>query len=136
ARTARPAHRDGGIEMTGEPETPAPTTQTRRNKPWPKFAWLGGAALLVGGLVLVFNSSEPEASVTVAPDVPRVEGERIAFSDTFAKRIGLETAEVRLGPLTPVISVVGTGALDPEHLAAVGRRLRGLVRPTHTLEGD
>ncbi len=134
--TSARAQRDGGIEMTGEPETPATTTQTRRNKPWPKFAWLGGAALLVGGLVLVFNSSEPEASVTVAPDVPRVEGERIAFSDTFAKRIGLETAEVRLGPLTPVISVVGTVALDPEHLAAVGTRLRGLVRSMHKFEGD
>ena len=72
----------------------------------------------------------------MAPDVPRVEGERIAFSDTFAKRIGLETAEVRLGPLTPVISVVGTVALDPEHLAAVGTRLRGLVRSMHKFEGD
>ncbi len=134
--TSARAERDGAMEMTAEPDSPATTTQTRKNKPWRTLAWVGGAALLGGGLVAALNSSEPEVTVAVAPDVPRVEGERIAFSDTFAQRIGLETAEVRLGPLTPVISVVGTVALDPEHLAAVGTRLRGLVRSMHKFEGD
>src|SRR5690606_17246477 len=71
-----------------------------------------------------------------SPDVPQVEGDRAVFSEAFAKRIGLEVAAVRRGPLTPVISVVGTVTLDPEHVAAVGTRLRGVVRNVRRFEGD
>lgn len=106
------------------------------SKGWTKPVGLAlGALLIAGGLVAAF-APEKETAAAVTPDVPQVEGDRIVFSEAFAKRIGLEVAEVRLGPLTPVISVVGTVTLDPEHLAAVGTRLRGLVRSVRKFEGD
>jgi cobalt-zinc-cadmium efflux system membrane fusion protein len=84
----------------------------------------------------LFLSRAPEAPPAAAPDVPHIEGKRIVFSAAFAKRIGLTTTEVRKGTLTPVVQVVGTTTLDPEHVAAVGTRMRGLVRSVTRFEGD
>lgn len=76
------------------------------------------------------------AAAVATPDVPFIQGDRIVFSEAFGNRIQLATAKVTLAPLTPVLSVVGTVAFNPEHMAAVGTRLRGLVRTVHKFEGD
>lgn len=105
-------------------------------KSWRKTVGLAlGALIAVGGLAVALFP-EKKTAAAASPDVPQVEGDRVVFSEAFAKRIGLEVAEVRRGPLTPVISVVGTVTLDPEHVAAVGTRLRGLVRNVRRFEGD
>lgn len=71
-----------------------------------------------------------------AVDVPRREGNLIQFSEKFAKRIDLKSAEVRAAGVVPSIAVVGTVTFDPEHVARVGTRLRGLVRDVRHYEGD
>lgn len=113
----------------------SPTSRETTPK-WKRPAALGGAALLASlALFFAFSGGEKEA-VAPAADVPRVEGKRIVFSESFAKRIGLSIADVRVGPLTPVVDVVGTVSLNPEHVAAVGTRLRGIVRAVRKFEGD
>jgi membrane fusion protein, heavy metal efflux system len=77
------------------------------------------------------NEAKPEAS-----DAPKVEDQLIQFSDGFAKRIGLRSTEVRSAEVVPSLAVVGTVTFDPEHVARVGTRLRGLVRDVRHYEGD
>jgi membrane fusion protein, heavy metal efflux system len=120
-------------------ETAAARPSALTPSPSPSFArWGALAGALVLGVVgfVVLSGDDADRAPVVQPDVPRVEGNRIHFSEAFAKRIGLEVAAVRKGPLTPTISVVGTVALDPEYVAAVGTRLKGLVRSVAKFEGD
>lgn len=69
-------------------------------------------------------------------DVPKIDGALIHFSADFAKRIGLKFTDVRNAGVTPSLAVVGTATFDPEHVARVGTRLRGLVRDVRHYEGD
>jgi len=69
-------------------------------------------------------------------DVPRREGNLIQFSEKFASRIELKSAEVKAAGVIPSIAVVGTVTFDPENVARVGTRLRGLVREVRRYEGD
>lgn len=118
------------------PDSTAGSRKAPRGNGWKKGVGFGVGAAMMAGLVAIQMGSAPAPTTSITPDVPQVEGDRIVFSEAFAKRIGLETADVKLGPLTPVISVVGTVTLDPEHLAAVGTRLKGLVRSVRKFEGD
>lgn len=125
-----------------EPERVNDTaSQTKRSAPrqsqtWKVVtAWLGALCLGFGIWVAITAYRDPPRAA-MQSDLPRVEGDRIVFSDAFASRIGLKLTSVELGPLTPVISVVGTVAFDPQHMAAVGTRLRGLVRTVRKFEGD
>lgn len=105
-----------------------------------KIAATGIAVTSVAGVGLfaLLAPSEPDEDdkALSAPDVPRTSGKKILFSDKFRERIGLKWAEVRQAPLTPVVSVIGTVDFDPEHVAAVGTRMRGLVRHVKKFEGD
>jgi membrane fusion protein, heavy metal efflux system len=123
-----------GVPLVGHSEDAEPPS--RKGPAWRRALLWGVSVTAIAGGVLTWLSSGEALPPVTRPDVPYVEGDRIVFSEAFAGRIGLETQEVRLGPLTPVISVVGTVALDPEHLAAVGTRLKGLVRSVHKFEGD
>jgi cobalt-zinc-cadmium efflux system membrane fusion protein len=108
--------------------------KTRR---WRWATLIAGAGLAIGVVAYATNSvDKPTTAAAEPPDVPHVEGDRIVFSEAFATRIGIERAPVKLAPLTPVVSVVGTVTFNPEHMAAVGTRLRGLVRMVHKFEGD
>lgn len=108
-----------------------------RNNRWRRGApWALGGLFSLGLLVAWSTSLEKPAAASVPLDVPHVEGDAIVFSDAYAQRIHLERAAVRKAPLTPVVWVVGTVALDPTHMAAVGTRLRGLVRTVRKFEGD
>jgi len=95
---------------------------------------LVAAALGFGGWFMV----RPVTAHRSAPvaDAPHVEGRRIVFSERFAKRIGLRTGEVTRSNLVPTVSVVGTVTFNPEHVARIGTRLRGLVRDVRHYEGD
>ncbi len=69
-------------------------------------------------------------------EIPHVNGRQIEFPEQFAKRIGLRTETVRQTDLIPTVAVVGTVEFDPQHVARIGTRLRGLVRDVKHLEGD
>lgn len=98
--------------------------------------WLLWLILLVSLLGTTACSARSEASAAEVPDVPRLESGVIRFSDAFAKRVGLKFAEVRKADVVPAVAVVGTVTFDPEQVARVGTRLRGLVRDVRRFEGD
>lgn len=78
-----------------------------------------------------------EADEPLEPeDVPKLVGPQIRFSERFAKHIGLKTAPVTNARVVPSLSVVGTVTFDPQHVAHVGTRLRGIVREVRHFEGD
>jgi membrane fusion protein, heavy metal efflux system len=68
--------------------------------------------------------------------VPKVQGDKILFSESFAKRAGIKITRVRYDQLVPVVSAVGTADFNAEHVAAIGTRLRGLVSRVTKFEGD
>jgi len=113
--------------------SPPTTKRTRRGG---TLLLLGAVAIFAGGALYWKRSTARPVETPAAPDVPFVEGDRIMFSDAFRSRVQLETAAVKRAPLTPVLSVVGTVTFNPEYMAAVGTRLRGLVRSVHKFEGD
>jgi cobalt-zinc-cadmium efflux system membrane fusion protein len=103
----------------------------------PLVAGLVAALVLVG--LLVRGRGTASAKTESAPakrDVPYLEGKAIAFSPGFRDRAGIKTVTVGRVPLTPVVKVVGTVSFDPEHVSAVGTRIRGFVRRVHKVEGD
>jgi cobalt-zinc-cadmium efflux system membrane fusion protein len=69
-------------------------------------------------------------------DVPRDEGGAIIISDAYRRRVGITFAAAEQRSLTPVVKVVGTVALDPRRVAAVGTRIAGFVKRVFKLEGD
>ncbi|APR78254.1 Cobalt/zinc/cadmium efflux RND transporter [Minicystis rosea] len=97
------------------------------------IAVLAVAAVLI---VLALRRAPEAAMATAAPDIPRAEGSSIVFSPAFRARAGLETGPVKRAELMPELRVVGTVTFDPEHVAAVGTRIRGLVRRLVKFEGD
>jgi cobalt-zinc-cadmium efflux system membrane fusion protein len=106
---------------------------TRPAKHWGVFVVT--VAVLVG-LVALVARPKPEETAGPAADAPRVEGRAVVLPPAMVERLGIETVVVREAPLTPVIKVVGTVTFDPEYVAAVGTRLRGLVRSVARFEGD
>jgi membrane fusion protein, heavy metal efflux system len=118
-----------------QPLSAAPAPRPRSKK----SALIGGAALLgLVGVIVVWQSNGEAApdKGSAAPDVPRVQGDTISFSETFAKRAGIKRAKVRYDQLVPVVSAVGTVDFNAEHVAAIGTRLRGLVTRVSKFEGD
>lgn len=85
--------------------------------------------------ILGCGQASADSKAEVA-DVPRLEGNLIHFSEQFAKRIDMKSTDVRSAGVAPSIAVVGTVTFDPEHVARVGTRLRGLVRDVRQYEGD
>ena len=119
------------------PEAPAlePSRQPRRIRR--QFLLLVPAVLAllaVAGWVL----AKPKWTEKAVPksDAPHVEGRHIVFSEAFGKRIGLSSIAVSTSDLVPTVAVVGTVTFDPEHVARIGTRLRGLVRDVRHYEGD
>lgn len=107
---------------------------------WGKRAALLLVPLGLGAVGLFLWQRDGEAALDTqaepAPDVPRVQGDQIRFSDSFAKRAGIRVAKVRFDELVPVVSAVGTVDFNAEHVAAIGTRLRGLVSRVAKFEGD
>lgn len=125
------------------PTVSAPPVTTPQAAPaLSKRRWLViglGVAVLGAGLVIwrVRSSASAETSAPAeVADTPRVEGERITFSRAFADRAKLKFSPVSRAMLVPVVTAVGTVAFNPEHVAAVGTRLKGLVSRVTKFEGD
>ncbi|APR74868.1 Cobalt/zinc/cadmium efflux RND transporter [Minicystis rosea] len=98
---------------------------------------LGGVAALGAVTGLAFRGAHGESgAAAIGPDVPRAEGTAIVYSPAFRDRAGIKTTIAHKGELVPELKVVGTVAFDPEHVAAVGTRIRGLVRKLVKIEGD
>jgi membrane fusion protein, heavy metal efflux system len=101
---------------------------------------IGALPVLLGGVGLFLWQRTGEAALDTqaesAPDVPRVQGDQIRFSENFAKRAGIKIAKVRFEQLVPVVSAVGTADFNAEYVAAIGTRLRGLVSRVTKFEGD
>jgi cobalt-zinc-cadmium efflux system membrane fusion protein len=95
-----------------------------------------GAGVVGLGLVARSAGGAAPEPAAIALDVPRAEGAAIVFSTGFRERAGVKTVALRRAPLTPVIKVNGTVTFDPQHVAAVGTRIRGLVRKLGRIEGD
>jgi membrane fusion protein, heavy metal efflux system len=119
---------------TDNPVVEPPTPRARLQK----RLVFGGAVLAVvaGGIFALQGRGEAAPGAEAAADVPRVTGEQIRFSDTFAQRAGIKLAKVRFDQLVPVVAAVGTADFNAEHVAAVGTRLRGLVSSVRKFEGD
>ncbi len=130
------------------PPSAASTTSARgsaappgaRGRPrWVYALAAAGAALaLGGGIYYAKGRGGDEAAAAERPkrDVPRLEGRSIVFSPAFRDRAGIKLEPVARRSLTPEIKVVGTVAFDPEHVAAVGTRIRGIVTKVLKVEGD
>jgi cobalt-zinc-cadmium efflux system membrane fusion protein len=91
-------------------------------------------ALGLAGALVVRSRTQP--AVSAKADVPTMDGSTVVLPRGFKERLGLKTAPVHVLPLTPVVKVAGTVSFDPRHVAAVGARLKGLVRNVARFEGD
>lgn len=102
-----------------------------------RWAAIASAALLVtAGAIGIFRNSDVPPAPVITPDVPHVEGKTIIISKSFRERAGIEIDVAMPAPLIPMLRVVGTVDFDPSHVAAVGTRIRGLVRKLRKIEGD
>lgn len=128
--------RSGGppIESVGTIEAP-PLPEQARVGPKRWFAIVAGV-VVVGGIAFGVLGHKKEEAAPLVRDVPTRDGEFIVFSQAFAQRAGIKTTEVKRAPLVPTIRVVGTVSFDPSRVAAVGTRLRAVVRRTTKFEGD
>lgn len=110
--------------------SPSPNADHRQ------FSWFRLLTPVVLAFSLFGCSREDQRPPLEAADVPRLEGSVIRFSEAYAKRIDLKSVEVKTAGVVPALAVVGTATFDPEHVARVGTRLRGLVRDVRRYEGD
>jgi membrane fusion protein, heavy metal efflux system len=129
------SNEDLSSSLTEQPPPPSHAARPR----WKKGVLIGGLALL-GGLGVIFamqgsGEAAPDKSAS-SPDVPRIQGDLVTFSESFAKRAGIKRGKVRSDVLVPVVSAVGTVDFNAEHVAAIGTRLRGLVSRVSKFEGD
>lgn len=114
------------------PNAPVPPIHGRRWLWW--TLGIAAAAIAIAGFVL-FRHDRHGFRGEIS-DAPTTDGHVIVLTPNYRKRIGLETVPVRQAPLTPVVKAVGTVTFDPEYVAAVGTRLKGLVRNVVRFEGD
>jgi membrane fusion protein, heavy metal efflux system len=139
-----PATDEAGVShphLTSVPQPkPAGGSELRSTPRRKRFVLLGvGALVLVGGAaVLLLRRGDAPSGLpaTAAADVPRAKGDRITFSPTFAARAQIQVGDVKEERLEPAISLIGTVDFDAGHVAAIGTRLRGLVRRVDKFEGD
>jgi cobalt-zinc-cadmium efflux system membrane fusion protein len=129
--------------ITSDADSRRPTGHTLApagGKPRSRSRWLliGGAALVGAGALAwtLTGRGGPAAPPTAAPDTPRIDGQQIRYSKAFAERSGIKLTKAVSAKLIPVITAVGTMDFDPEHVAAIGARLRGLVTRVVKFEGD
>jgi cobalt-zinc-cadmium efflux system membrane fusion protein len=102
-----------------------------------RWLWLGAGGLAVAGaLFWALGGKKGNVAPAHSADTPRIDGQDIRYSKAFAERSGIKISPVVTANLVPVINAVGTMDFDPEHVAAVGARLKGLVTRVAKFEGD
>lgn len=121
---------------SGEPTARSVPPQAP-GKGLPRWVLFGGGIVLAGALFWGLAGRQSKtAPPAKALDAPRVEGEDIRYSKAFAERSGIKIVPVEVANLVPVVNAVGTIDFDPEHVAAIGTRLSGLVTRVLKFEGD
>lgn len=132
-------------DVAGPPvsEAPVGSAPPSAAKAVQKRRWLIGGVVLVaciGVAALVMNrrSAQPggEPAETLRADVPVQDGDVIRFSDAFARRIGMQDAQVGSRSLAPRVHVTGTVVHDPRKVAEIGARIEGRVARLLVIEGD
>jgi len=126
------SHHTAG-ELVAKPPREAPRTRIRRGGVM--FGAIFGALVMAGTASM--HGRDGRAVPAAAPlDIPHVEGATIRYSSAFAERAGIGTTAAIAAPLAPVVNAVGTIEFDPQHVAAVGAKLNGLVTGVARFEGD
>jgi len=82
------------------------------------------------------DDAEAGAEVEEPRDVPTYSEGVIRFSAAFSENAGIETAEIKMTEIAPVVFVTGTLELNELRIAAVGSRISGRVRQVHVIEGS
>ena len=77
-----------------------------------------------------------EASASPTRTVPHLEKDAIVVPRIFQERAGIKVAPVAQRAVRPRIEAVGTVSFNPAHTAAIGTRLRGVVRRVLRVAGD
>lgn len=97
-----------------------------------------GVTLLVGvaGVTLIVERSHATHAAPIQHDTPWLDGKWIRYSADFAERAKITFADVGHGSLSPLVSVTGTVAFDPQRVAALGARIPGRIRNVYKLPGD
>lgn len=137
---AHESHGGAGSTPKNEPGSDRKTTggaplPPKKGRKW--VAWtIGAGVIAAGAAAFVALRGGGDVLSVMSSDVPKTDGRVIVLTQTYRDRIGLKTVEVTHAPLTPVVKAVGTVTFDPEYVAAVGTRLRGLVRSVKRFEGD
>ncbi len=114
-------------------------TQPDRARPRRKIGGLLVLLFVGSGITyaVVRNRSLPPANAVVAQTgLPRLEGAAIVLPASFVRIAGIETDVVTTRVVAKQVSVAGHVAFDPEHVAAVGTRARGVVDKVLKFEGD
>ncbi len=118
---------------TGLPE-PRPANRGRR---WALLAAVGAAVGFgVWQFVLPTGAAAAADTKRTATDTPHVEKDGITVSAAWLERVGVKTAPAERRALVPKLRLTGNATFDPQHTAAVGTRIRGLVRDVMRYEGD
>jgi cobalt-zinc-cadmium efflux system membrane fusion protein len=92
--------------------------------------------LVVGGVSAWRSRAAPLAAEATRPDVPYLENQGIVVSPGYRLRAGLDTAEVVMAPLTPLVRAHGMASFNPTQTAAVSTRIKGTLRRMLRVEGD
>lgn len=119
-------------------ETMDASNLPKKQRKWPVAVLAAGIAVVAVAGVVRTRQGPPSAPVATPPssNLPRVEGASIVLPASFAKMAGIESQAVSRRSVATEITVPGNVAFDPEHVAAVGTRARGLVRKVYKFEGD
>jgi membrane fusion protein, heavy metal efflux system len=114
---------------------PSPPPRPRRPNRRIVAIVAGIVGLAAAGFLL--RPLEPQATASESKgDAPVQEGDRIRFSEAFAKRAGISSVAVSESALAPSVSVNGTVTYDARKFAAVGARIAGRVRHLTKVVGD
>ncbi|MBI5607716.1 MAG: efflux RND transporter periplasmic adaptor subunit [Deltaproteobacteria bacterium] len=92
------------------------------------------AAAAGGGWWWSQRPAPPKAAV--APSGPRVQGDSIEFPANLMKSFGIAAQPAERRTMTDRLDLTGKAAFDPEHVAAVGTRTKGLIHEIKKFEGD
>lgn len=122
--------------MNEHTELPTPPLAPRRSH-W--LRWLAGgvvvSAAAVGAWWWQQRQPTPVAAATQVSG-PRVQGDAVEFPPQLIKTFGIAAAPVERRPMSERLILAGRAAFDPEHVAAVGTRTKGLIHEIKKFEGE
>ena len=94
------------------------------------------AAASGGAYLKLRGNGAQSAAPAHASNLPRLEGAAIVLPESFVKMAKLSSAAVEKRVVAREVTVTGHVTFDPEHVAAVGTRARGVVDKIFKFEGD